>query len=144
MTACGLLQSFKHQHVRYIMKKITDRKVIMGEFFVTSEGLAFCLFPSDKSRTACGAIVKGEHEGFASGIICTSDEPIASAKYMRARACGFDLCDIPLELEIVLRYSAPVVAVDTAYIVPKSFKCGDFKFGDTRLMYGYRPLYEVE
>lgn len=127
------------------MKKITDRKVIMGEFIVTSDGLAFCIFPEQKSKTACGALVYGEHEGFASEVVVASDsdEPVNASDYLRVRCCASDLRDLEVEVTVKFRYTAPVVVRESAFVFPKDFKCADFKFGDLRFIRGYRPLYEV-
>lgn len=130
------------------MKKITDRKVKMGEFIVTSDGLAFCIFTDTKSKSACGALVADEnHSGFASEIFVTasdSDKDLASAKSLRLVALAPELSGIgEVEVDISFRYTAPVAVRESAFIIPKSFKCGDFKFGDLRFIRGYRPLYEV-
>lgn len=126
------------------MKNTNGRKVIMGEFLVCSEGLAFCIFPADKDRTACGAIVMGDHEGFASECIVASDsEPIASASHVRLVCCDITLRDMEFELDIKYRYQAPVLVRETAYIVPKHFKCGSLKFGDCRFIRALRPIEEV-
>lgn len=127
------------------MKKITDRKVIMGEFFVTGEGLAFCIFPDAQAKTACGALVYGEHEGFASEVVVASDcdKPITASDYLRVRCCASDLRDLEVEVTVKFRYTAPVMVRESAFVFPKDFKCADFKFGDLRFIRGYRPLYEV-
>jgi hypothetical protein len=127
------------------MKKITDRKVIMGEFIVTSDGLAFCIFPDSQAKTACGALVYGEHEGFASEVVVASDcdKPITASDYLRVRCCASDLRDIEVDVTVKFRYTAPVMARESAFVFPKDFKCADFKFGDLRFIRGYRPIYEV-
>lgn len=130
------------------MKKITDRKVIMGEFIVTSDGLAFCIFTDAKSKSACGALVADEnHSGFASEIFVTasdSDKDLASAKSLRLVALSPELSGIgEVEVDISFRYTAPVAVRESAFIIPKNFRCGYFKFGDLRFIRGYRPLYEV-
>ena len=126
------------------MKKTSGRKVIMGEFLVCSEGLAFCIFPAEKDKTACGAIVKGDHEGFASECIVASDsEPIASASHVRLVCCDISLRDMEFELDVKFRYQAPVLVREAAYVVPKHFKCGALKFGDCRFISALRPIEEV-
>lgn len=127
------------------MKKCTDQKVKMGEFFVTNGGLAFCLFPDPQAKTACGALVRGEHEGFASEVVVASDcdKPITASDYLRVRCCASDLRDLEVEVTVKFRYTAPVMARESAFVFPKNFKCADFKFGDLRFIRGYRPLYEV-
>lgn len=139
--SCKVSTSTREVH----MKKSTDHKVKMGEFLVTSEGLAFCLFPEPQSKTACGAIIRGEHEGFASEVIATSDtdEPVTTSDFLRINCCSVDLKMMQVRVHIAFRYTAPVVVRESAFIVPKSLNCGDFKFGDLRLIRGYRPLYEV-
>lgn len=130
------------------MKKITDRKVKMGEFIVTSAGLAFCIFPDGESKSACGALVSDDrHSGFTSEVFVTASDPsdsIASAKSLRLVALAPELSGIgEVEVNIKLRYTAPVMVRESAFIIPKDFHCGDFKFGDLRFIRGYRPLYEV-
>lgn len=130
------------------MKKITDRKVKMGEFIVTSGGLAFCIFPDGESKSACGALVSDDkHSGFASEVFITASDPsdsIASAKMLRLVALAPELSGIgEVEVTISFRYTAPVMVRESAFIIPKNFRCGDFKFGDLRFIRGYRPLYEV-
>lgn len=130
------------------MKKITGRKVIMGEFIVTSDGLAFCIFPDAQAKSACGALVSDEnHSGFASEVFVTASDPsdsIASAESLRLVALAPELGGIgEVEVNIQFRYTAPVMVRESAFIIPKNFHCGDFKFGDLRFIRGYRPLYEV-
>lgn len=130
------------------MKKITDRKVIMGEFIVTNGGLAFCIFTDAKSKSACGALVSDEkHSGFASEVFVTasdSDKDLASATSLRLVALSPELSGIgEVEVDILFRYSAPVMVRESAFVIPKKFHCGDFKFGDLRFIRSYRPLYEV-
>lgn len=130
------------------MKKITGRKVKMGEFIVTSGGLAFCIFTDGKSKSACGALVlDSAHSGFASEVFVTTSDPsdsIASANLLRLVALAPELNGIgEVEVDVLFRYTAPVMTRESAFIIPKNFHCGDFEFGGSRFIRGYRPMYEV-